>query len=194
VVLAGAALGLPATAAAKGTDATTAAHHASPDVLLRAPAADGTSLLASRRAHRADRLRAQVVQLKRRLDKAQGHRVRVVSTRRHAAHASVPQLRHRIRVLEQRLRAAEAAPASSSASASAPSGTLQAIAACESGGNPSAVGGGGLYRGKYQFDQQTWESVGGTGDPASAPVAEQDRLAAILYAREGSTPWPVCGR
>jgi hypothetical protein len=75
-----------------------------------------------------------------------------------------------------------------------PPAPLQAIAACESGGNPSAVGGGGAFRGKYQFDQATWESVGGTGDPASAPVSEQDRLAAKLYAERGSSPWPVCGR
>jgi hypothetical protein len=70
---------------------------------------------------------------------------------------------------------------------------LQAIAACESGGDPSAVGGGGAYRGKYQFDQQTWASVGGSGDPAAAPEAEQDKRAAMLYARAGSSPWPVCG-
>jgi len=71
---------------------------------------------------------------------------------------------------------------------------LQAIAACESGGNPRAIGGGGSFRGKYQFDQGTWASVGGTGDPANAPEAEQDKRAAILYARAGSSPWPVCGR
>ena len=61
-------------------------------------------------------------------------------------------------------------------------------------GRPSAVDSSGTYRGKYQFDTQTWASVGGTGDPAAAPEAEQDRRAAMLYAREGSTPWPVCGR
>ena len=70
---------------------------------------------------------------------------------------------------------------------------LQAIAACESGGNPSAIGGGGAYRGKYQFDYGTWASVGGTGDPAAAPEAEQDKRAAMLLARSGSNPWPVCG-
>jgi hypothetical protein len=70
---------------------------------------------------------------------------------------------------------------------------LQSIAACESGGNPSAIGGGGLYRGKYQFDFGTWASVGGSGDPAAASEAEQDMRAAVLYARAGSTPWPVCG-
>jgi hypothetical protein len=70
---------------------------------------------------------------------------------------------------------------------------LQAIAECESGGDPTAVSADGTYRGKYQFDLQTWASVGGTGDPAAAPEAEQDRRAAILYARAGSSPWPVCG-
>ncbi len=77
--------------------------------------------------------------------------------------------------------------------ATATPGHLQAIAACESGGNPSAVGGGGAYRGKYQFSPQTWASVGGSGDPAAAPEAEQDKRAAMLYAQQGSSPWPVCG-
>ena len=71
---------------------------------------------------------------------------------------------------------------------------LQRIAACESGGNPHAVGGGGTFRGKYQFTYATWASVGGSGDPAAAPEAEQDRRAAMLYARSGSGQWPVCGR
>ncbi len=71
--------------------------------------------------------------------------------------------------------------------------TLEAIAACESGGDPTAVSADGTYRGKYQFDQGTWESVGGHGDPAAAPAAEQDYRAALLYTRSGSSPWPVCG-
>ena len=71
--------------------------------------------------------------------------------------------------------------------------TLESIAACESGGNPEAVSSEGTYRGKYQFDQGTWESVGGHGDPAQAPEAEQDYRAALLYSESGSSPWPVCG-
>ena len=70
---------------------------------------------------------------------------------------------------------------------------LRSIAACESGGDPHAVGGGESFRGKYQFDYGTWARVGGSGDPAAAPEAEQDRRAAMLYARAGSSPWPVCG-
>jgi hypothetical protein len=71
---------------------------------------------------------------------------------------------------------------------------MESIAACESGGNPRAVGGGGAFRGKYQFDYGTWAAVGGSGDPAAAPEGEQDRRAALLYARAGTSPWPVCGR
>jgi hypothetical protein len=72
-------------------------------------------------------------------------------------------------------------------------GTLEAIAACESGGNPRAVSPNGAYRGKYQFDFQTWGSVGGQGDPAVAPEREQDYRAARLHRARGSQPWPRCG-
>jgi hypothetical protein len=70
---------------------------------------------------------------------------------------------------------------------------LDSIASCESGGDPSAVSSDGSYRGKYQFDYGTWESVGGSGDPAAAPEDEQDYRAALLYAQSGSSPWPICG-
>jgi hypothetical protein len=73
-------------------------------------------------------------------------------------------------------------------------GTLEAIAACESGGNPEAVSPEGTYMGLYQFDQGTWESVGGTGSPTEASAAEQSYRAALLYSRSGSSPWPVCGQ
>ena len=72
-------------------------------------------------------------------------------------------------------------------------GTLESIAACESGGDPTVVSSDGSYRGKYQFDYGTWESVGGSGDPAAAAEDEQDYRAALLYAQSGSSPWPVCG-
>lgn len=71
--------------------------------------------------------------------------------------------------------------------------TLETIASCESGGDPTAVSSDGAYRGLYQFDFGTWESVGGKGDPAAASAAEQSYRAALLYSRSGSSPWPVCG-
>jgi soluble lytic murein transglycosylase-like protein len=70
--------------------------------------------------------------------------------------------------------------------------TLDSIAACESGGDPAAVNAAGYY-GKYQFDESTWASVGGSGNPAEASEAEQDYRAALLYSRAGASPWPVCG-
>jgi hypothetical protein len=95
--------------------------------------------------------------------------------------ATRKELRHSIRILRR-----QSAPV-------AVSPQLEAIAQCESGGDPTAIGGGGLYRGKYQFSVSTWQSVGGSGDPAAAPEAEQDRRAAILLARSGPGQWPVCG-
>jgi hypothetical protein len=100
---------------------------------------------------------------------------------------------HRIRVA----RLAELRRERREAFASLPGGvsqaTLDAIGACESGGDPTSVSSDGSYRGKYQFDYGTWESVGGSGDPAAASEQEQDYRAALLYAQAGSSPWPVCG-
>lgn len=108
-------------------------------------------------------------------------------------HEVIDRVTHRIRV-EHR---AEVRRQRRELFASLPGGvtiaTLESIAACESGGDPAAVSSDGSYRGKYQFDYGTWESVGGSGDPAAAPEQEQDYRAALLYAQSGSSPWPVCG-
>ncbi|HEU0129636.1 MAG TPA: ubiquitin-like domain-containing protein [Mycobacteriales bacterium] len=69
-----------------------------------------------------------------------------------------------------------------------------ALARCESGNNPRAIGGGGAYRGLYQFRLSTWYSVGGTGDPINASREEQTYRAKRLYLRQGRAPWPYCGR
>jgi hypothetical protein len=68
-----------------------------------------------------------------------------------------------------------------------------ALAKCESGGRPNAVSASGKYRGMYQFSQGTWNSVGGTGDPAAASADEQTFRAQQLYARSGAGQWPHCG-
>lgn len=70
---------------------------------------------------------------------------------------------------------------------------LAVIAQCESHGNPRAIGGGGAFRGKYQFDMGTWHGVGGSGDPIDAIEREQDVRASTLMDRRGHQPWPVCG-
>jgi hypothetical protein len=118
-------------------------------------------------------------------------------TRKHDAKAKLnmaverAERAHRKAIKRKRERELSTAPATGGGTATP--AHLEAIAACESGGDPSAVGGGGAFRGKYQFDYATWASVGGTGDPAAASEAEQDQRAAMLYARSGSSPWPVCG-
>ena len=90
---------------------------------------------------------------------------------------------------------APAAPPTAPAATTSTAGILNKIAACESGGSATAVSPNGQYRGKYQFDPPTWKRNGGSGsDPAAASVAEQDRVAAVLYGKAGAAPWPVCGR
>jgi transglycosylase-like protein len=70
---------------------------------------------------------------------------------------------------------------------------LRSIAWCESKNNPRAIGGGGAYRGMYQFSFSTWAVVGGSGDPAAASRWEQTWRAWLLLSRHGAGHWPNCG-
>jgi resuscitation-promoting factor RpfB len=81
----------------------------------------------------------------------------------------------------------------SARSGSTASPQLQAIAQCESGGDYTTDTGNGFY-GAYQFTQETWASVGGSGLPSEAPPAEQDQRAQMLLEQSGTSPWPVCGQ
>jgi LysM repeat protein len=71
------------------------------------------------------------------------------------------------------------------------SGYLASIRSCESGGNYGYND--GTYKGAYNFDDQTWQSVGGSGSADQASSAEQDARASQLLAQRGSSPWPNCG-
>jgi hypothetical protein len=68
-------------------------------------------------------------------------------------------------------------------------------AQCESGRNPKAIGGGGLYRGAFQFTRPTWrrspKSPG--GDPIRYPYRTQAVVAIALKKRDGAGHWPHCG-
>jgi resuscitation-promoting factor RpfB len=98
-----------------------------------------------------------------------------------------------LRALGLRARQASTRSSSSSPSGGA-AGVLERIARCESGGDPHAISSGGLYRGKYQFTRATWHAMGGSGDPARASEATQDRMALELYRSRGLAPWPACSR
>ena len=65
------------------------------------------------------------------------------------------------------------------------------IVMCESGGNYGAVNPSSGAGGAYQILPSTWELYGGKGEPQNAPKAEQDRIAAEIWADSGGSAW-VC--
>lgn len=68
-------------------------------------------------------------------------------------------------------------------------------AECESGGDPKAIGGGGAYRGAFQFLKSTWRASPKSpgGDPIDYDYKTQAVVAVMLKRQAGSSPWPVCG-
>ena len=99
----------------------------------------------------------------------------------------------KVRKTEREVRSSRSADRPASSAKANLSGAWAKVANCESGGNPNAVNGAGYY-GLFQFDLQTWRSVGGSGNPTQASAAEQLSRAKKLYAQRGASPWPVCGR
>ena len=71
---------------------------------------------------------------------------------------------------------------------------LDALARCESGGNPRAVGGGGRYFGAFQFVLSTWRNLGGTGNPIDHSYAVQKSIAAKIPVSAWDTQFPTCAR
>jgi LysM repeat protein len=98
-----------------------------------------------------------------------------------------------VRKSERKVRSSRSADRPASSAKANLSGAWAKVANCESSGNPRAVNGAGYY-GLFQFDLQTWRSVGGSGNPAKASAAEQLSRAKKLYAQRGASPWPVCGK
>jgi hypothetical protein len=77
----------------------------------------------------------------------------------------------------------------------------EALRQCESNGNYAITNPSGKYRGAYQFDRPTWNSVAERYaphlvgvDPAAASPADQDGMAYALWTERGAQPWPHCGR
>ena len=68
-------------------------------------------------------------------------------------------------------------------------------AECESGGDPNAIGGGGAYRGAFQFLRSSWKSAPKSpgGDPIDYDYRTQAVVAVLLKKRDGAGHWPVCG-
>ncbi len=86
---------------------------------------------------------------------------------------------------------ASSAHSSSSSSGSGGYAIPASIVQCESGGNYRAVNPSSGAGGAYQILPSTWRAYGGQGLPQDAPKAEQDRIAAEIWAQDGSSAW-VC--
>jgi hypothetical protein len=200
LALAGTALALPAGAALAETndDPPSPAETA-----LAAPFGGHLTMTAQMRAERrevlVERLTPRIIRTERKTARVKGAGFSRRTQERRLRGDSPTELRGELKRSRRELRRAKRAAATAeagqagAAGSSAAPGHLQAIASCESGGNYSTNTGNGFY-GAYQFTQSTWESVGGTGNPAAASPAEQDKRAAMLYAQQGSSPWPVCGQ
>jgi peptidoglycan hydrolase-like protein with peptidoglycan-binding domain len=87
-------------------------------------------------------------------------------------------------------------PTSSSSSASTSSSygsggysVPSSVVQCESGGNYSAVNPSSGAGGAYQILPSTWQAYGGQGLPQNASPAEQNRIAAQIYANQGPSAW-----
>lgn len=67
---------------------------------------------------------------------------------------------------------------------------------CETGHtyDPAIVSRTGKFRGAFQFDLATYQSNGGSGDPAADPYEAQLAVAKRLHAARGWHPWPTCAR
>jgi septal ring factor EnvC (AmiA/AmiB activator) len=63
------------------------------------------------------------------------------------------------------------------------------IVMCESGGNYHALNASSGAGGAYQILPSTWAAYGGEGEPQDAPKAEQDRIAAEIWADSGPSAW-----
>ena len=68
-------------------------------------------------------------------------------------------------------------------------------AECESGGDPTAIGGGGDYRGAFQFMKSTWRNAPKSpgGDPIDYGYKTQAVVAVALMKQDGAGHWPNCG-
>ena len=68
-------------------------------------------------------------------------------------------------------------------------------AECESGKDPDAIGGGGKYRGAFQFLKSTWRNAPKSpgGDPIDYTYRTQAVVAVALKREDGAGHWPNCG-
>jgi hypothetical protein len=69
------------------------------------------------------------------------------------------------------------------------------VSECESGRNPDAHGGGGMYHGAFQYLKSTWRDAPKSpeGDPHWYRWRVQAVVSVFKKRRDGTGAWPVCG-
>jgi septal ring factor EnvC (AmiA/AmiB activator) len=112
--------------------------------------------------------------------------------------ASLADLKERIGVWVSDIEAAEAASRASAEETvgrwlGGPYSIPTYIVMCESGGNYGALNPSSGAGGAYQIIPSTWDLYGGEGAPHEAPKAEQDRIAAEIWADSGGSAWVCAG-
>lgn len=98
-----------------------------------------------------------------------------------------------LRIQGEEARSASEAEAEVSADLGGPYAIPTYIVMCESGGNYSALNPSSGAGGAYQIIPSTWEAYGGAGLPHEASKAEQDRIAALIWANDGPGAWVCAG-
>jgi peptidoglycan hydrolase CwlO-like protein len=121
-----------------------------------------------------------------------------VAQARSGTQSSLSQAQGQVAQLEQEQAAQQAEQQQSSSSGSGagapaylggPYAIPTYIVMCESGGNYHALNASSGAGGAYQILPSTWSAYGGEGAPQDAPKAEQDRIAAEIWADSGPSAW-----
>ena len=95
----------------------------------------------------------------------------------------------RLAELEAEQEAAQAPSSGGDAYLGGPYSIPTYIVMCESGGNYRALNPSSMAGGAYQIIPSTWRAYGGTGYAHQASKAEQDRIAALIWADVGASAW-----
>jgi septal ring factor EnvC (AmiA/AmiB activator) len=164
--------------------------------------ADRVASLRDQMANRAH----QIADLKRQADEQaqqlSSARAGVIASQQAAIHAAaaaaaaraetqsdLAAIQDRVAELEQEQASRQAASSGAPAYLGGPYAIPTYIVMCESGGNYSAYNPSSGAGGAYQILPVTWRAYGGEGLPHQAPKAEQDQIAAEIWADSGPSAW-----
>jgi peptidoglycan hydrolase CwlO-like protein len=117
-----------------------------------------------------------------------------VAAARNGTQSSLSDAQDQVASLEQQKADQQSSSSSSSGSGNpaylgGPYSIPTYIVMCESGGNYHALNSSSGAGGAYQILPSTWAAYGGQGEPQNAPKAEQDRIAAEIWADSGPSAW-----